>query len=53
MEDIFICPKCGTSYLRNEHYLYILNSQNFINQIMGNKLIIDMCSKCNYFVEDK
>mgnify|MGYP000953349008 CR=1 FL=1 len=51
-DDIFICPKCGKKFERNVHYLGILETQNIINMLMGNKKIIDMCGYCNYFVEE-
>lgn len=48
MKDIFLCPKCNTEWERNGHYNAILQVQNAINAMMGNKQIIDMCGKCNY-----
>lgn len=53
MEEKFTCPKCGTEWIRNPHYKAILQNQNLINIMMGNKQIIDMCGKCNHFVYDQ
>lgn len=55
MQDLFICPKCGTSFERDNHYKKIIDCQNFINMFGDNNEIIDMCGKCNHFVynEDK
>lgn len=50
MAEKFVCPKCNSKYERDAHYEAILQSQNVINAMMGNKEIVDMCSKCNHFV---
>lgn len=49
MEDKFICPKCNTEWTRSSHYNAIVQTQNLINLMMGNKEITDMCGKCNHF----
>ncbi|QSF43419.1 hypothetical protein [Paenibacillus tianjinensis] len=49
MEEVFTCPKCHAVYERNGHYKAILQNQNMINVMMGNKEFVDMCSKCNSF----
>jgi hypothetical protein len=52
--DKFICPKCKTEWERNTHYKAIVHNQNMINMMMSNpEIIVDMCGKCNYMVEDK
>lgn len=52
MEEKFICTNCNTVWIRNAHYKAILQAQNLINTLMGNKQIIDMCGKCNHFVKE-
>lgn len=51
--DIFICSKCGAKFERNKHYDAVLKLQNNISMIFGNKKVIDMCGKCNYFEYEK
>lgn len=51
--DLFICPKCRSIFVRNEHYLSILEAQNFINLVMSNKRIVNLCGSCNYFEYEK
>lgn len=48
-EQQFVCPECGYTVNRNKHYLAIVEAQNFINLVMNNKPISDLCGKCNYF----
>lgn len=48
-KDLFICPKCGYKVSRDNHYLSILDGQNFVNIMMNNKEIINLCGNCNYF----
>lgn len=45
----FICPECGYTVDRDKHYLTIVKAQNFINLMMHNKPISDLCGRCNYF----
>ena len=49
MEDKFTCPNCNTEWERNGHYKAILQTQNLINLMTGNKEIINYCGKCNHF----
>lgn len=49
----FKCPKCGYGVYRTKQYLAVLEAQNFINVVMQNKKIIDLCGKCNYFEYEK
>lgn len=49
----FICPNCGAMFNRNKQYFAILQAQNTINKIMGNKNIKDLCGNCNYFEEEE
>lgn len=48
----FICPNCGAMFNRDNHYLAILQAQNTINKIIGNKNIKDLCGNCNYYDEE-
>lgn len=49
MESIFKCPKCKSEHEKNGYYNAILHNQNMINMMMGNpKIVIDLCSKCNF-----
>jgi hypothetical protein len=50
MENEFICPECNTRVIRTNHYMSILQAQNLVNMLMGNRKITDMCVRCNHFI---
>lgn len=49
----FKCSKCGYTVERTKQYLMVLEAQNFINIVMNNAKIIDLCGRCNCFEYEK
>ena len=54
MTDTFKCPNCEAEFERTGHYRATVRTQNMIFLLSGTpKIIVDLCGKCNYMVEQE
>jgi uncharacterized C2H2 Zn-finger protein len=47
-KGIFNCPDCGKSFMRNQHYLKIVDSDSSMQYAFNKRRVKNMCSYCEY-----